>query len=55
MNKSLRLVLAASMLFTIAPVASFAAMGGTNPHPQTVDSGSTSSATVAAILTILGL
>jgi hypothetical protein len=36
MNKSLRLALAAAILMTVAPINMFAAVGGTNPHPQAV-------------------
>ena len=34
MKKSLRLAFAAAVLMTIASVNVFAAVGGTNPHPQ---------------------
>ena len=36
MNKSLRLALAAAILMTVAPINMFAAVSGTNPHPQAV-------------------
>ena len=36
MNKSLRFALAAAILMTVAPINMFAAVGGTNPHPQAV-------------------
>ena len=34
MKKSLRFALAVLVVVSFAPVASFAAMTGTNPHPQ---------------------
>jgi hypothetical protein len=36
MNKSLRLALSAAILMTVAPINMFAAVMGTNPHPQAV-------------------
>ena len=36
MKKSLRLALAAAILMTVAPINMFAAVSGTNPHPQAV-------------------
>jgi len=39
MKKSLRFALAALAIVSLAPVASFAAMTGGNPHPQAMTGG----------------
>jgi hypothetical protein len=54
MKKSLRFALAAAILMTVTPVNMFAAIGGTNPHPQ-VASISYYSVAVSVIRTALGI
>lgn len=54
-KSSLFLVLAASMLLSAAPVNTFAAVGGTNPHPHGSKQTSTFSTVVSAILAALRL
>jgi hypothetical protein len=53
MKKSLRLALASAILMAAAPINMFAAVGGTNPHPQ-VASVSYYSVAASVILTALG-
>ena len=54
MKKSVRLALIAAVLMTVTPMSSFAAMGGTNPHPRMVRT-SPVGAIVSAILFVLGI
>jgi hypothetical protein len=54
MKKSVRVALIAVMLMTVAPMSSFAAMGGTNPHPKARNASSVR-AVVTAILSVLGI
>jgi hypothetical protein len=54
MKKSLRLAVAAGILITVAPMNMFAAVGGTNPHPQ-MASVSYYNVAASVILSALGL
>jgi hypothetical protein len=54
MKKSLRLVFAAAVLMTVAPVNMFAAVGGTNPHPQVSATTVSVNAVVSMVLSVLG-